>query len=142
MNNIILKNVTCEYELKEFIESCTEEISSFRYFLNRPYDVFKKHICSYLIYINNIAIGYYHIENEDGINWFGICINQKYQGYGIGSFIMNHMISMCKLNNIKKIHLTVDINNCVAINLYNKFNFKIKKVNESYLEMIKEFKNG
>jgi ribosomal protein S18 acetylase RimI-like enzyme len=139
MNNLTLKNITNEYELKKFIESCKEETKSFRYFSNRPYDIFKTHICSYLLYLNDAAIGYYHIENENNINWFGICISKKYQGYGIGSFILNHMISTCKLNNIEKIHLSVDINNSVAINLYNKFNFKIKKVNEFYLEMIKEF---
>lgn len=125
-------------QIKEFIDSCTTELKTFRYFNNRKLNIFKKHLYSFIIYKNNVPIGYYHVENENKFNWFGICILKKYQNTGLGTLIMNHMLYCAKFLNIKKIDLAVDINNYAAINLYNKFGFKITKINNTFLNMTKE----
>lgn len=139
---IEFNKIVDETQIKKFIDSCSNELETFRYFNSRPHDIFKKHLYSYIIYNNKEPIAYYHVETEGEVNWFGICIIKKYQNGGLGSLIMNHMIYCAKLLNLKSISLTVDINNYAAINLYNKFGFKIEKVNETYLNMKREINHG
>jgi RimJ/RimL family protein N-acetyltransferase len=54
---------------------------------------------------------------------FGICILKDYQGYGIGSMLLEHIINWADEIGIQKINLSVLETNEKAIQLYKKFGF-------------------
>jgi len=135
MINLIFKKTNKKY-LQQFLSSCTDELDHFRYFDKRKLNVIQDQILTNLIFIDKTPIAYFHIEKENNTFWFGICINKKYHQFGIGSLIMNTVISFCKLNNIKTINLTVDADNNSAISLYLKYKFKIKKIKDSTIHMV------
>ncbi|MDW3647031.1 MAG: GNAT family N-acetyltransferase [Bacteroidia bacterium] len=61
------------------------------------------------------------------IGTFGITVQKKYWGYGIGSLLMKAMIDWAKANPIiRKINLEVLTDNPSAIALYKKFGFEIE----------------
>jgi RimJ/RimL family protein N-acetyltransferase len=94
--------------------------------------------------LNDIPIAYFHLEIDNNKCWFGVCVNKMYQGIGVSSLIINYVKVFCTLNNIGRIHLTVDSDNTVAINAYNKQGFTVVQNNINNIEMclnIKGFKN-
>jgi len=135
MLNLIFKKTDKKY-LKQFLSSCTDELNYFRYFNKRKLTVIKNQILSNLVFLNKIPIAYFHLEKENNVFWFGICINKKYHQFGIGSLIMRTVITFCKLNDIKTINLTVDADNSSAISLYLKYKFKIKKIKDTTIHMV------
>jgi ribosomal protein S18 acetylase RimI-like enzyme len=78
-----------------------------------------------------LPIGYAHIDYDKGYFWFGICILEPYQGFGIGSKMIEHILNHEKIKPLNEIYLSVDTINTKAINLYKKFDFNIveQKVN-------------
>lgn len=66
---------------------------------------------------------------------FGIAILQEYWGFGIGTYLIQHLIHWAKQSNvIKKINLTVICDNTSAVKLYEKLGFNIEgKVTRSSL---------
>lgn len=104
----------------------------FRYFNKRNFDVINNHIYNSLYYIEDEIIGYGHIEFEDGKNWLGIFITDKYRGKGIGSIILEDLLN----NSSKDTHLTVDKENISAIKLYKKFGFNIESDENNYYLMV------
>jgi len=58
---------------------------------------------------------------------FGITVKQKYWNPGVGKYLMTELISWANsMNCIKKINLTVRIDNKYAIKLYEQFGFRIE----------------
>ncbi len=53
----------------------------------------------------------------------GISVLKDYWNIGVGSQMMEYLISLCKKNNFKKVDLLVYENNEKAIKLYEKFGF-------------------
>ena len=51
---------------------------------------------------------------------------------GIGSKLLSSLINIAKEQNLKTITLEVNVNNQIAINLYNKFNFKKTGLRKKY----------
>lgn len=101
--------------------------TSFRYFSNRSIECIKNHILTIIIQVNEESVGYAHIDKYNDIYWLGICFLDKCHGQGLASKTMEFISEYIKTThpNIKKISLTVDIDNLKAIKLYNKFNFQI-----------------
>ena len=56
----------------------------------------------------------------------GITVLKEYWGQGIGSKLMEHTINYCRVNSIKKIELTVRVDNKNALKMYKKFGFDIE----------------
>ena len=58
---------------------------------------------------------------------------------GVGTYLIEYIIDLAKKNNKKTIELEVHKENIKAINLYKKFNFKVKeeKKNCDFLGMVK-----
>jgi RimJ/RimL family protein N-acetyltransferase len=54
----------------------------------------------------------------------GITVHDSYQNRGIGTALLSHLLGIAKERGIKKVHLTVRIDNERAIRLYSKFGFK------------------
>lgn len=111
--------------------------NTFRYFDKRKSDVIKNHIITIILLDFNLPIGYAHIDFDDNIYWFGICILDDYKNKGYGTQLMKYIFNDEKIKNLNKIHLTVDKINNNAIHLYSKFNFTIIDENEIYFTMLK-----
>lgn len=60
------------------------------------------------------------IDEADIMN---IVIKKSYRNNGIGSFLLENLISYAKNINLNSLTLEVDENNLSAIHLYNKFGF-------------------
>ena len=120
--------------LKEFIT--LNNSPNFRYYDNRNIDIIENHLLTLIITIDDNVVGYGHLDFEDVI-WLGICVLEKYRGKGIGKCIMNYLLDYCKNNNINELYLTVDKQNIVAKNLYDKLGFAIKKESNTYYKMLK-----
>jgi ribosomal protein S18 acetylase RimI-like enzyme len=130
--DLIIKNTSPSFsDLKNFFE--VNKSDSFRYFDKRDFSVIENHKYTCLYRFNEDYIGYGHIDQEDGKDWLGIFISENYRGLGLGKMIMDDLISKSDV-----IHLTVDIDNINAINLYRKMEFQeCKKENKYYLMVYK-----
>ncbi len=75
---------------------------------------------------DDIIVGFSGIKQIiDEADIMNIAVRKEYRNKGIGSILLDYLISTCKKNNIKRINLEVNENNKIAIKLYNKFNFQI-----------------
>lgn len=76
-------------------------------------------------------------DREDQANIINFLIHPQFQSKGYGSLLLQETIERIKkrLKEIKKIVLNVQINNSLAIKLYEKFNFqKNSKIIENYYQ--------
>jgi len=122
-------------ELDEFIKSNINGVKTFRYYTKRPYTIIKNHIYTCLYYLDNICVGYGHLDSEDEKTWLGIIVSDNEVGKKIGDQIMDDLI----LNSKNDIHLSVDISNNSAVYLYKKKGFEIieKKINYYIMKLKK-----
>lgn len=58
---------------------------------------------------------------------YGVCTNASYQNKGMANKLLTYVLDELKKYEIKKVQLTVGIDNIIAQKLYSKFNFKIKE---------------
>ena len=63
-------------------------------------------------------------EAQDGDISF--LIADEWQNTGIASILMDSMIKICPLENIKTIHGSTDVNNIIMKAIFSKFNFEQK----------------
>jgi L-phenylalanine/L-methionine N-acetyltransferase len=56
----------------------------------------------------------------------GISVHDDYQNLGIGTALLNHMIAIAKMKELKKVWLIVNTKNDRAIYLYKKTGFEIE----------------
>ena len=61
-----------------------------------------------------------------------IAVKKELQGKGIGKYIMNWFINLCKQKGINNIWLEVSQNNKKAIGFYENFGFTIQDVRKNY----------
>lgn len=125
------------YLLNEFIKNPLS--GQFRYFQKRDLTCVKNHLVTLIGLINNKPIAYGHIDYSSDENkyWLGVCVLNDYQGKSYGKQIMDELIIQAMLNNLKEINLSVDKNNTIAINLYQKYEFSIIEEHNSYYLMKK-----
>ncbi|MHA2282913.1 MAG: GNAT family N-acetyltransferase [Promethearchaeota archaeon] len=75
----------------------------------------------------NDLIGFIIVIKDriDRANIVNFLINPKYQKKGYGSFLLKMTLEKIKrMKNIKSVILNVQVSNTIAVNLYEKFNFK------------------
>ena len=80
---------------------------------------------AYLKFLNKLPDGSYTARLDH------IIVFKDHRNMGIGSRLMNELISLTRINNIKKITLTVRSENESAIRLYQKFGFETKNVTKN-----------
>jgi RimJ/RimL family protein N-acetyltransferase len=81
----------------------------------------------YGIYIENELIGFYMLRGFDEgyeVPSYGVWISEKYSNKGLSTFTLNHAITFCKMNSIKKLMLKVHPDNIRAKHIYEKHGFK------------------
>ena len=106
------------------IDLIKELINNNAFFLKLERGILKKGLIGIIIAIKDRA---------DRINIINFFINPLYQRKGYGSLLLKHLIdNIIHLNEIKKIVLNVNVNNILAIKLYEKFNFRITQKIDNY----------
>jgi len=139
LNDIEVIDV-CQLNKTEIYNTFLSNIrdNNFRYFNNRNIKCLDNHITTVVLYDTKKSnyFGYAHIDYMNKY-WLGIYIHPHYQGQHIGTLLLNYLLQYKDNYKLHEISLTVDLNNKVAINLYNKCNFKIVNTNDSYYEMAK-----
>lgn len=63
-----------------------------------------------------------------------IVTKKSMRNLGIGSYMLENLISICKKNNIKLLNLEVKNTNSIAINLYKKYNFREVGLRKKYYD--------
>ena len=124
--------------LKSFVESLDEEQKSFRYYENRSFDVLKNHLFTCLLTRMGKAVGYGHLDREDGVVWLGIVVKKEFQGRGMAKEIMEALITKAKELGLQEIRLSVDFENTRAIALYERYGFEVISKKENHYVLKKE----
>lgn len=136
MNSLALEikrlNFNQSSELANLLQSEDEKYS--QYFIPFSFDsktlseIISKAVNDqfYGIYIENVIAGFYMLRGFDegySIPSYGVWISKKYSDKGLSTFTLQHAISFCKLNSIKKIMLKVHPDNAAAKHIYEKYGF-------------------
>lgn len=120
----INKNSLKDIELlKLFISSMGNSVDSFRYYKSRPISVIENHLVTVILLVDNLPVGYGHLDKDGNNIWLGIAISQDYTGKGYGKMLMSYLVSKADVSGIKEVKLSVDKSNVKAIKLYNYFEF-------------------
>lgn len=84
----------------------------------------------YVYIINNNIVGFLHITiSFDEADIIDIITSKEYRNHGIGNSLISYAI---KDNNLKKINLEVRESNKIAIEFYQKMNFKKVRIIKKY----------
>ena len=84
----------------------------------------------YVYIINNNVVGFLHITiSFDEADIVDIITSEEYRNHGIGNSLISYAI---KDNNLKKINLEVRESNKIAIEFYQKMNFKKVRIIKHY----------
>ena len=127
------KSENSKIEIRKMILEDLENISDILYsdFDNFwSYDVFASELCSenssYFVAIRENEIigfaGFKIICDEAEI--MNIVIRKSARGLGIGSLLLEYLLSEAHNIGVNVVHLEVDSNNFIAIRLYEKFGFR------------------
>lgn len=80
-------------------------------------------------------IGFYIISNiADLVEIFTIAVDKGHREEGIGSKLLDHIINYAKENGASEIWLEVATKNIAAINLYQKYGFKVQTIRKNYYQ--------
>lgn len=105
-------------------------LEKFRYFNSRPLEIMNEHLATFVIRHQAQSIAYGHLDPENEIIWLGIAIAKGFQGQGLGTLLMTHLLTYARLHDLKMLKLAVDTDNNAAIFLYKKFGFKASSKTE------------
>ena len=84
----------------------------------------------YVYIINNNVVGFLHITiSFDEADIVDIITSEEYRNHGIGNSLISYVI---KDNNLKKINLEVRESNKIAIEFYQKMNYKKVRIIKKY----------
>lgn len=80
-------------------------------------------------------LGFYIISNiADLVEIFTIAVDKGHREEGIGSKLLDHIINYAKENGASEIWLEVATKNIAAINLYQKYGFKVQTIRKNYYQ--------
>ncbi|MCU0342229.1 MAG: GNAT family N-acetyltransferase [Ignavibacterium sp.] len=87
----------------------------------------------YGIYVEKKLIGFYMLRGWDAgfeVPSYGVWIAENYSSKGISKLTLNHAISICRINLIKRLMLKVHPDNLVAKKIYENFGFVYQGIDE------------
>lgn len=117
--------------LDEFLSSLSPRTIRFFTYYPLPKDYGEKFskrqdIVCYVADLNGKIVGYAWWEPTYASQpTLAICVQDDYQGNGIGKRLLGRLINEAKLRGKKGLQLTVSKDNVIAISLYLRFGFKI-----------------
>jgi len=125
-------NINNAKELTNLLQSSDKEYS--KYFIPFTFDFETiseilskaKNDQIYGIYVKQNLAGFYMLRGFDegySVPSYGVWISEKYANEGLSTFTLQHAISFCKLNSIKKLMLKVHPENLAAKHIYEKYGF-------------------
>ena len=91
------------------------------------------------IFINDDLAGFYMLRGFDQgyeVPSYGVWISDKFSGLGLSKLTLQHAITFCKLNDLKKIMLKVHPENTIAKNIYENSGFKQQGFDEKNSNLI------
>lgn len=119
--------------LKNFLQSDFDEFWS--------YDILLSELSSsnsrYIVAKNkdNTIVGFAGIKIIlDEAELMNIVTRKDMRHGGIASSMLNHLLAICKENNIKLLNLEVNTQNTIAINFYKKYNFNEVGLRKKYYD--------
>jgi ribosomal protein S18 acetylase RimI-like enzyme len=68
----------------------------------------------------------YHSNHHEGASIWSVQVDEEYRGKGYGMVVVNAALAEAIDLGIKKLYLTVNKDNYIAINLYASLGFKIR----------------
>ncbi len=81
------------------------------------------------------VVGFYIISCiTDLVEIFTIAVDKDFREDGIGSELLDHIIKNAKKSNASEIWLEASTKNTPAVNLYQKYGFKIQSVRKNYYQ--------
>lgn len=85
--------------------------------------------------IDGEILGFYIISNiADLVEIFTIAVDKGHREEGIGYKLLDHIINYAKENGASEIWLEVATKNIAAINLYQKYGFKVQTIRKNYYQ--------
>ena len=87
----------------------------------------------YGIYVEKKLIGFYMLRGWDAgfeVPSYGVWIAEDFSSKGISKLTLNHAISICRINLIKRLMLKVHPDNLVAKKIYENFGFVYQGIDE------------
>ena len=119
--------------LKNFLQSDFDEFWS--------YDILLSELSSsnsrYIVAKNkdNTIVGFAGIKIIlDEAELMNIVTRKDMRHCGIASSMLNHLLAICKENNIKLLNLEVNTQNTISINFYKKYNFNEVGLRKKYYD--------
>jgi len=91
------------------------------------------------IFINDNLAGFYMLRGFDEgyeVPSYGVWISDKFSRLGLSKLTLQHAITYCKVNNLKKIMLKVHPENIVAKSIYERFGFKQAGIDQKNSNLI------
>ena len=128
------------FYIHRFLKYKSQISQFFRYFNTRtPQTAILNHLYT-LVCVNedDEPVGYGHLDAENQM-WLGICVYEAYKGCGIGNQIMLALLTFADTNHLP-LHLTVDKENTIAKEMYERRGFSISKETETSFTMIRKVK--
>jgi RimJ/RimL family protein N-acetyltransferase len=120
-------------EISSLLTSSSKQYSS--YFI--PFSFDEKNIESLLhqaikdkfygVFVSGRLVGFFMLRGFDegySIPSYGVWIAEEFSNKGLSTLTLQHAISFCKINSIKKVMLKVHPDNLAAKHIYEKFGFK------------------
>ena len=81
------------------------------------------------------VVGFYIISTiADLVEIFTIAVDSRFRGEGIGSALLDHLIKYAEEVGASEIWLEASTKNIAAINLYQKYGFKIQTIRKNYYQ--------
>ncbi len=85
------------------------------------------------VFVGTSLVGFYMLRGFDEgykIPAYGVFISKKYAGLGLGSLTIQHAITFCKINKIRRLMLKVYPENVSAKMIYESFGFKSEGIDK------------
>lgn len=134
MNEIQLKALNTEIDIYDSLKSCADSLFNQR--INNDETLmelskkYAKYGRCYVVTIDDVTAGFVASYINDMVSLRAflsiLVVSNQYHGLGLGSLLLDVVLTSCKIFRMKELFLEVDANNEIAISLYEKRGFIIK----------------
>ena len=137
---LIYINETNKILLNDFLEKNNSNF--FRYYEKRDLTIIKNHVFTVILKNDeDDTVGYAHIDHENDIYWVALCVLHDYQQNGYGKYLLDNVHDCAVNKNIETLHLSVDVDNMIALNIYLKKGYHIIDITQKYYVMKKSLRS-